>query len=232
MRVLFASPTYGPVDQQCVSAIRAATMYAGNRGIHWSADLSPDRMSYSDARNMVAEWAWANASSIDGVMWVDSDIVPPLDSIYRLLDAARHFDYDILSGLYHQRRPPWEPLIFTFESDRRIFRRAQSFIPDKVFTVDGCGFGFVYTSVKVITAIRSLTDFDAESGQWFPDKRQGDGFGEDLGFCYHALQAGFKVHVDTGNRVGHMGDGEIITSETPALKAVEGGAKYVQAVGT
>ena len=229
MKVLYSSPTYGPVDQFCVSAAEFSIMYAANHGIEWGGVISPDRMTYSDARNMVAEWVWQNPKKVDGVMWVDSDILPEADSIHRLLDLARHFDYDVVSGLYHQRRPPYEPVVFQFNPDKNIFKRAQTIIADKVYRVDGVGFGFCYTSTKAILAVRNLSSFGHEIGEWFPDHRQRDGFGEDLGFCHLCREANIPIYIDTTNKVDHMGDGERINGQTQARVMGKG---LVEAVGT
>lgn len=229
MKVIYASPTYGPVDQFCVSAAEFAIMQAANSGFTWAGVISPDRMTYSDARNMVAEWVWQNPKKTDGVVWVDSDILPEPDSISRLLSLAQHFNYDVVSGLYYQRRPPHEPVVFQYNPDKHIFKRAQTVLKGKVYRVDGIGFGFCYTSTKAIQAIREAKSFDSEHGEWFPDRRQVDGFGEDLGFCYLAREAGVPIYIDTTNEVDHMGDGERVNGQTQAKVMGNG---LVQAVGT
>jgi hypothetical protein len=228
MKVIYSSPTYGPADQHCVSSAMFSQMYAANHGIEWAGVISPDRMTFSDARNMVAEWAWENPKKMDGIVWIDSDIVLEPESIHRMLSLAQKNNYDVVSGLYHQRREPYEPVVFQYNPERNIFKRAQTILGDKVYRVDGIGFGICYTSVKAIQAVREAKGFNPESGQWFPDRRQVDGFGEDLGFCALAYSIGLPIYIDTGNKVDHMGDGERINGETQARKMGKG---IVQAVG-
>lgn len=214
MKLLLACPTYGPVDPRCVSTLRYSMMVAAHHGTSWIADASPDRMTYSTARNTVAQWVFDNPSKVDGIMWVDSDIVPEPDSIWRLLGTAEKHGHDILSGVYHERHPPHEPLFHTFNPETRHFKRCHVYEPNTIIAVDGCGFGFVWTSTKSIQTIRKHPDFNPDTGRWFPDNRQSaSGFGEDLSFCFYAMQMGVRVHVDTGVQVGHCGEMEVVTRE-------------------
>jgi hypothetical protein len=171
-------------------------------------------MTYSSARNMVAQWVFDNPDQVDGVMWIDSDIVPAYNQVWRILSTAELHGYQILSGVYHMRRDPWEPVFYKFNSKTRKFDRALHYEPNTMYEVQGCGFGFVYTSTKAILAIAESSNFHPD-GKWFPDLREGHGdYGEDLGFCYQATLTGFPVYVDTGVIVDHCGETEMVNRET------------------
>lgn len=224
MRVVLSSPTYGPVDPQCARMLRYATMVAGNRGIQWVGDASTDRQSYGSARNTAIEAIKERGEPYpDGIMWADSDILCENDSIWRLLSTASHFSYDFLSGVYHHRRGGNGPVIYRYTPERETFRQLYMYEPDKIIEAEGCGFGFVYTSWKLIEAIEKLPSFQPDKGRWFPDYREGYGkFGEDLGFSYQAMKAGFQLYVDTGIQVGHVGEAQVITRETYIKTLAEG----------
>jgi hypothetical protein len=73
----------------------------------------------------------------------------------------------------------------------------------------GCGFGFVYTSLRMLRWIGMSKEFDPKTG-WFPDRRDTGGFGEDLTFCWLAKEAGFQLWVDSGCIVEHEGNVQYI----------------------
>ena len=213
MRVLLASPTYGPIEPECAHTLRYAMMVATHHGTTWIADAAPNRMTYSTARNMVAQWVYDNPTKVDGIMWVDSDIICEPSSIARLMHGAA--SHDIFSGVYHERHPPHDPLFHNFNPATGHFVQCRVYPPDTVSTHDGCGFGFVFTSTRVIQAIAAHPDFDPVTTRWFPDRRHiPGGFGEDLSFCHMAMTLGIRVHVDTGVQVIHCGPPEKIDRAT------------------
>jgi len=205
MVVALCSPTYGPVDPICAKSLRAAVMFAANRGVKWAGDSSPDKMGYGAARNTGVQHVLRTVPDAHGIMWVDSDIEVGIDKIARLLDTANHGGYDFVSGVYHQRTGYHNPVFHGWSDEKQCFQPAQDYPPNTVGMADGCGFGFVYTSMRMLRDISLSEKFEARSG-WFPDKRDVGGFGEDLTFCWLAKQAGYQLYVDSGVQVGHLGD--------------------------
>jgi len=207
-RALLAVPTYGQVDPLCAKMLRIAMMGASNRGLRWVGDASPDRQGWSAARNSVAQVVADDPDSVDGIVWVDSDIRVPPDAIVRLLVHS----LDFVSGLYHQRAPVHNPVFYGWSDKKQMFQPADDYLVDVVAPTDGCGFGFVWTSTKTIMTIAKHKDFDSKGG-WFKDLRDGGGFGEDLNFCRLAMKAGIQLHIDTGIQVGHAGELGVVTRE-------------------
>jgi hypothetical protein len=215
VKLILASPSYGPIEPECAHSLRYAMMVATHHGTEWIADAAPNRMTYSTARNMVAQWVFDNPVKVDGVMWVDSDIICGNDSIARLMHGVEKYGSDIMSGVYHQRHPPYDPLFQVFEEKTGHFKQCSVYPENSITTVDGCGFGFVFTSTRSILAIAKHPDFDSVTTRWFPDKRHSPGgFGEDLSFCYYAMKLGIRVQVDTGVQLIHCGDPEKIDRST------------------
>lgn len=207
-----AVPTYGPVDPACAKTVRNAVMHASNRGLLWAGDASPDRQGWSAARNTVAQHVWENQAESDGVMWIDSDIVVPADAITRLLLWAQD-GYDFVTGIYHQRMPVHNPILYSYNPALEVYQPAEEYPANTLAPADGCGFGFVWTSTKLIAAVRNAKTFDPHGG-WFKDTRdQKGGFGEDMSFCWQAARAGFQLYVDTGVQVGHSGEPTVVTRE-------------------
>lgn len=202
MKVVLSSQTYGPVNPITNKFLRVALMFAANRGVKWYGDASADRMGYGAARNTAVQFALNNAPDADGILWVDSDIRPPADAVARLLDTANHNGFDFVSGVYFQREGVHNPVFHGWNEDKHCFQPAEQYPPNTLGMAAGCGFGFVYTSLKMMRDVALSKDFDPKTG-WFPDRRDVGGFGEDLTFCWMAKQAGYQLWIDTGVLVEH-----------------------------
>lgn len=201
-KAVLASPTYGPINPVTNKYARVAIMFASNRGLLWVGDGSMDRMGYGASRNASVQYALDKGYEADGIIWIDSDIKPEVDSIARLVHTVRQNSFDFLSGVYFQREGVHNPVFHGWNPDMHCFQPAESYPPNTLGMAAGCGFGFVYTSLDMIRKITVSDAFDPKTG-WFPDRRDTGGFGEDLTFCWMAKEAGFQLWVDTGIMVEH-----------------------------
>lgn len=194
MKLVFASPTYGPVDPQAVRSQRSAIMHAAQNGVEWLGDASPDRVGWEGARTAVVDSVLRDAESAEAIFWCDSDVILPPHAITSLVQAGTAF----ITGLYFQRKPPYTPQIYLFDErggadGRGSFRGLIQWPEHVVAPVDGCGFGCVLTTTAMLQAI--------------PAPRFAWGrFGEDFDFCLKARQAGFQLFVHTGVVCGHLAD--------------------------
>ena len=198
MKAILVTPTYGNVDPLCAKDLRVAMMTASNHGLEWAGDASPDRVGFSAARNEGANLTWLlGKGNLDGAMWVDSDIRMKPDDILRLLDSVRKYDAEFVTGVYHLRGALYHPVFYNFSKSKQKFQPYTDYPPAAFYPVEGCGFGFVWTSWALLDKIRNSGEFKTEEG-WFPDKRDmDDGFGEDLEFCKRAMDVGVQLYVNT-----------------------------------
>lgn len=197
MKLLFSSQTYGPLDPQAVRSQRAAIMHAAKHaGVVWMGDCSPDRQAFAVARNRTADAA-VNMEECEGVFWCDSDVVLPVDAISRLVSHQK----DFVTGIYFQREPPHWPLIATFNEKAKSFNWLVQWPENALAPIDGCGFGCVFTSTRLLRAL---------APPWFEYKQ----FSEDFTFCRNASEAGYQLWVDTGVLCGHLPDPEPVTFDT------------------
>jgi hypothetical protein len=185
MKVLFSSPTYGPVDPQALRTQRAAIMHAAGHGVTWVGDVSPDRMGFAAARNTVAQAALETEA--DAVFWCDSDVTLPADAISRLVVEEK----DFITGIYTQRYPPYWPLVAYLNPATDTFQWWSQMPTDVVAPVDGCGFGCVLTSTNLLRAV---------GAPWFAFAK----YSEDFDFCVKAKRAGFQLFAHTGVLCGHL----------------------------
>ena len=150
-------------------------------------------MKFDVARNAVAKEACE--SEADAVAWCDSDMVLPPYAFTRL--AA--YEKDFITGIYFQRIAPHYPLIARFTG--KTFQWFANWAPESLLPIDGCGFGCVLTSVKL------LKDIDHE---WFTYQK----YSEDFDFCLKAAASGYQLWCDTGVLSGHISDDGVVTFET------------------
>lgn len=204
LKLLLCCPTYGPTDPLPQSQLRVAVMNTAANGVEWQGEVSPDKLGFSYARNVAAQ-SLMDMPEANGLMWVDSDIHQQPWQMTALLESALHYGATFVTGVYHQRKPPHDPVFYKYNKHRDRFNAVRSYEPNAFAPTDACGFGFVYTHRSVIEAVAKSKLFDRKKG-WFPDQRYDDGFGEDIAFGRLAMFAGQQLYVNTGVIVGHAGD--------------------------
>lgn len=214
IRAILVCPTYGPPDPDCQKDLRVAMMTASNHGIYWAGDSSTDRMPYGTARNSAA-MVLNNApdGEIDGAMWVDSDIRMAPGDILRLINSVRVYKADFVTGIYHQRAGDYWPVLYDYNAKVKSYNQMATYPDAAFFPVDACGFGFVWTSTRLVRAIAAKPFFNDKKGMWFPDQRDTIGFGEDVSFCNYAMQCGIQLYANTTVQVGHSGEPRVYTKD-------------------
>jgi hypothetical protein len=201
-------------------------MTAARHGVNWVGDASPDRMGWCAARNHVVKEAIKAAEDgpVDGIFWVDDDVMVPADVVPRLLQ----YGHDMVSGLYFQRAGNHYPLVARWNEGIKSFEFPVAYPEGVLVPVDGVGFGCVYTSLDMFRKIAALKDTPSEGpfGGDF-EKRT---YGEDFAFCLRARKAGIQPYVDTGILCEHYIGPQYATAETfqtSLRKALEEGKQHV-----
>ena len=156
-----------------------------------------------DARNCIS--ITAINDEFDYVLWLDSDIVFPINTLKTL---RKHMevnpDIHMVSGVYFKRNDTGLPVIYdeveppTFDNGVpvRHLHEYKDFPRNDFFPIRGCGFGCVMTSVHLL---RDVWD------------KQGNAFtplpwaGEDISFCHKVNQLGYKIWCDSSISCGHIG---------------------------
>ncbi len=166
-----------------------------------------------DSRNKLAERAIN--STADYVLWLDSDMTFMPDTLDMMLDTLKKNNYEILTGMYFRRRPPFTPTLF---EELRILptgtvTKEFDEIPDEIFEVAGCGFGCVLMSRNI------LWNVFCQNGNMFAPI---NGVGEDLSFCWRARRIGHKIYCDPSIALGH----EIRTTITKSNRGMFNGNAF------
>ena len=147
------------------------------------------------SRNNLAQMAIQ--MDVDYVFWLDSDMVFEPDTLIRMMDTLQKNEYDILTGLYFRRVPPYTPVLFDKLDIRRNICSWTEFheIPDHPFEVRGCGFGCVLMKSEI------FLDVQSKHGNMFAPISNN---GEDIAFCWRARDCGFKIYCDPSVICGHV----------------------------
>ena len=124
------------------------------------------------------------------ILMLDTDqVYHDSDLIFRLLNHR----LDIVCGKVHRRYPPFEPIL-----NRGRFHIDDAEIEEGgLIEVDATGTGCMLLNLEVL---------DNVEHPWFElsMNEEGKPVGEDIGFCYKAKDAGYRVFVDCGVEIGHL----------------------------
>ena len=149
----------------------------------------------TESREHLAARALNNGA--DYVLWFDSDMMFEPDTMERLM---KHMEdgYDIVSGLYFRRRPPFTPVLFKrlhIEGDVCLQEDYNEYPKDGIFEVQGIGFGCVMMKSEVLLSVlaKYKTCF-AQMGR----------NGEDVSFSVRARNCGYKIWCDPTIKCGHV----------------------------
>lgn len=153
--------------------------------------LSVKTAIVADGRNRALMEAKQNGS--DYLMFIDSDIVFPEESLERMASLEK----DIVTGIYHQGgQQNFRPCIYRFTEKGQI-ENLVIYPKDKPFRVDAAGAGMLLISRKVIDAVPDNA-FDHIN---LPDVGQ---IYEDVSFFHRVREFGFEVWADPSLRIGHI----------------------------
>jgi hypothetical protein len=177
----------------------------------WMQGLPVHQMGI--AENMVVHWArnFLARQALDHVceytgkkfthfLWLDADHVfnPDLTCV-----LARHFldpNIDAVSALYYSRTGPPLPVVYVKDKNPDPYKHYPLIeVPQALCEVDAFGFGACMMKREI---------FEKMPDPWFTLDTRG---GEDIVFCVHAKQHGFRLFLDGAYRLGHIGEAPIIT---------------------
>lgn len=157
-----------------------------------------------DARNLLS--LTAIERGFDYVLWLDSDMVVPHDTLRVMMDdLATNPGYAMVTGLYVKRAIPSGPVLFDHVGPpeeenghiRKIVHNYTNYPRDSVFPVEGCGFGCVLTSVKLLKEVWDKFGPAFAPFAWA---------GEDVSFCHRVNQLGHTILCDSRVKCGHVGN--------------------------
>lgn len=156
----------------------------------------PGQLSVRVAEGHLAPWArnsLANdflKSDADYIFFVDGDTGIPNEGLKTLIEDKK----DIISGLYFQRFPPYNPTMKKVQMNE--FKNPQYLpitdYPEGIIEADMIGAGCLLISRRVFETMPEPYFFSPEQD-----------YSEDTYFCFEAKKAGFTIYVDTRVKCKH-----------------------------
>ena len=190
MRLLIAMPCYQHIEPDCFKSV-----YGLQRVPDWDYLLEIYR-GYGVQHARTLAMADAINGGFDKLLFVDSDIILPSDTVPRLmaLESA------IATGWYIRKQSTTgETELFFFDNGANHFVNINSSeFTGGSKTIAGCGMGCCLIDIPAITPHygRSWLEYII-----YPD---GERLSEDNNFCWHATHNGLAVKADTDLKCGHI----------------------------
>lgn len=140
------------------------------------------------------------------LFFLGDDMLPPWDGLIRLWDEVELGQWDILSGLYYLKCDPPTPCAWR-GSKAGPMKPGVDFVPGEVISVDVCGLDFCLIRAEVFERLGEPPWFQTEirfkqvdlKGNGEMQKSTEDGF-----FMKKCREAGLRIGIHTGIRVGHL----------------------------
>lgn len=164
----------------------------------------------------------------DWLLFIDSDMTWQPDAIKTLVETREKWDLDIIGALCFQRSEPFQPTLYKLGDRARLdeetswsgYTFLEKWPEDSAVEVDATGMAFCLIHKRVFDRIlqqqggERFPEFDERTKyKPIPFFRWEEEWGEDFLFCREAKASGSRIFVDTGVKVGHVGD-QTFTEET------------------
>lgn len=181
----------------------AQSLIAMRKGEDVSVLFRPGSLIY-DARNLIS--LTAIEQKFDRVLWLDADMMFTPDTLSMLhadMDDP-NCDRDMVTALYFTRNKKATPVIYselrepTSEGGVPVkhVRNYEDYPRDSLFQVQGCGFGCVLTSTRLLKDVWDNFGPAFSPMPWC---------GEDLAFSWRARKLGYEIWCDSRISCGHIG---------------------------
>lgn len=150
-------------------------------------------------RNLLVENALKNAA--DYVLFLDSDMTFPPETLARLLASAEQFNLDVIAATYSTRQQGCVCRNNTNRLENGAYRKIQTAAMKGIFEINNVGTGIMLIATRVFRKLERPWFMFA----WDDAKHLFEG--EDTTFCKKANAAGFKIWVDfdLSKQIGHVG---------------------------
>ena len=146
----------------------------------------------------------------DSILFIDDDMSFEAGALSKLRDNPDSADYDIVMGFCTFKTSPPHAVVFRLEEEQPGMPEllggeaygAMANVPDNEITdVDAVGLAF--TLVKRHVFEKLVEGYGPEWTVWFDWGRHSEG--EDIRFSRRCREAGFRLGVDAGVKIGHIG---------------------------
>lgn len=197
IKVLIAIPTLDYIHYKFVESLTNLSFRMNDIGIEHDILFKPSTLVY-----LGRDWLAKRAREGDytHVLWLDADMVFN-PTIFETLWSD---NFDMVCGLFrsrHNNKRAYALFSSLYPAVRYEALESNPELLEDIFTVEGCGFGCVLTTVELLERV-----LDNNNNTCFMPTRN---FGEDLAFCERVRDLGVDIYCDPAVEVGHIGHGII-----------------------
>lgn len=191
MRLVIAMPSYGAVAVDCARSLAMLLFAIGHEppeGLEWVGIETQSSSNLPELRHNLAVNALKKHNATH-ILWVDSDMAFPRDSLHRLLAH----DLEIVGANYPRRQG--QHISAATDLNRQPFKASSTGLEE----AGVIGFGLLLTRIEV---------FDGEYEMPLFAHHDEHGYcTEDVAFCHKARARGHKIWVDhdLSREVRHIG---------------------------
>jgi hypothetical protein len=142
-RIMIGTPTLGQVRIEWHNAMQSVVIPT-----NWASMMqTPIGWLVDDAQNIICHEAMKN--DMDWVLFIEDDVVVPIDLFQRFRTYANEGKWPIVAGLYHLKSDPPEPMVYRGRGNGPYLRWKQG----EVVRVDAVPTGCTLISTKLIKAV-------------------------------------------------------------------------------
>lgn len=196
--ILIGVPCHEMVSASFAQSLASMVEYMASSGYRITVNFYEGTLVHTARKQLVM---MALTKNVDYLFFMDSDMVIHPHTVALLLQNKK----DIVSPMFFKRVSPYQPCFYSevkFENDKPVLYTPVGWEKLGLHECHATGLAATLISRKVLKALNPETMFLGH-----PD------LGEDISFCLHAREAGFKVYVDTRLVAGHIGK-VIVTDKT------------------
>lgn len=200
-KLLIAVPTTDYMPAEFVKSLTNLITHLQREGIRFAVEIQAGTLVYF-ARNKLA--VKAVEEGYTHILFIDSDMV--FDEY--IVETLRFCGKPFVCGAFQSRRPPYGSCVFTqLKPLTKVTEYGAA-----PFQVKGCGMACTMISTEI------LRDVQRTYGNCFdPAVIDGVNFGEDLAFCWRALQTGAEIWCEPTARCGHIAHIPIWPGKEPGV---------------
>lgn len=158
-------------------------------------------MEVGVARNYSAERLMQMKPRPEYLFFYGDDMIANWDSLLILYEEMKTGKWDILSALYYMKSEPPHPVMGRKDTGGALQPHVD-YVPGQPIDVDLCGLDFCLIKSEVFEKISGPPWF--KTGPDMKDNKYISVFTEDVFFCDKVLEAGLRIGVHTGCKVGHL----------------------------
>lgn len=152
-----------------------------------------------DARNYIANSCMSFNPPPEHLFFIGTDMIPSWDALLILWQEMKKGKWDVLGGLYFLKNDPPTPILWREEIPGYL-EEGVHYKAGEVVSSDICGMDFTLIKTDIFKKL-ALPYFQTgpemtDRGLWV--------YTEDAYFCRKVKEAGGRIGVHTGCRVGHL----------------------------